>query len=127
MSRNRKGKNNQSHSQPAQRLADQLFHADTLFGHSRVLNEFEVTVGMPTDHLVCMAVRLDPPKADDLIRHIGIECSPGQWIVSSGRCHDLTIHGPFDSVEEALAYGVERLGVACWVSEPCFYPFSTNE
>lgn len=92
-----------------------------LFGYSKSHEHGNPFLDSDSDDIVCMARLVESIDVVELKRDHGIDCTVGQWVVSTGGCGNITIHGPFVSMEEAMSHGVDKLGVMSWVSPPTFY------
>lgn len=123
--RRRKTKREGKAERRSERLAKQQSQMlKQLFGYSKSLEDAQATFDSNTDHLVCMAKTVESRDVIELKQEFGVECKVDQWVVSTGRCGDIKIHGPFDTIDAAMAYGVEGLGVVSWRSPPAFFDLS---
>ena len=95
-----------------------------LFGYSKSREGVNPFLDSGSDDLVCMARLVEAIDVVELKRDHGVDCKVDQWVVSTGGCDDITIHGPFDSMEAAMSHGVEQLGVISWSSPPAFFGLS---
>jgi len=121
----RKAKRVRKAERKAERAATQQTGlVNQLFGYSKSREGVNPFLDSGTDDLVCMARLVEPIDVVELKRDFGVDCKADQWVVSTGGCDNITIHGPFDSMEAAMSHGVEQLGVVSWSSPPAFSDLS---
>jgi len=88
------------------------------WGYDRERRPGETPFDVPDD-MVCMVSNITPMNQAPVNADTGIDFELGEWFVSTGRCADTVVHGPFDTLNEAFEYARTETGAIRFIGDFC--------
>lgn len=83
----------------------------SFLGYDREALTVEEKLGFSEEGLLCMVSEISNENIGHLKTEFNLNCSLGQFFVSTGFCEQVKLHGPFDNIQEAFSFAEQRLGV----------------
>jgi len=86
------------------------------FGYSKNVESI-LDMMLPDDGYVCLIQQITPDLYYELVSYPTLKgASIGDWVVSTGSCNSIEIHGFFTSTDDAFNYSKEHLNVVSFRS-----------
>ncbi len=71
-----------------------------------------------TNTVTCMVRQVTESVLYELLETGNSSFNLNDWVLTEGSCDEITVHGPFTTMEEAFNFGNQNLGVERFQSTP---------